>query len=309
MHLTATHTHLLLNHVPTVGFGIGIALFAGSLWARSEDVRRASLVVLVGIALVILPTYVTGNAAAEAIAHEPDVSAALVGSHEGAALLALIFMEFTGAASWLVLWQMRRVSAVSSGSLLAVGVLAAVTMGLVARAASLGGEIRHPEIRTAAAAEGAPSLARQIGTFVSDTPWAWPAAETLHFIGLTLLVGVVLLFNLRMFGVMKRAPAAVFDRFLPWALMGLAVNVATGMLFFVAKPDQYTGNYAFYWKIWLVVAAGANALYFTVFDRSWMLEEGGAAPASSKFVAASALCLWVAVLYFGSMLPFLGDAF
>ena len=81
------------------------------------------------------------------------------------------------------------------------------------------------------------------------------------------------------------------------------------MVFFIAKPEQYTMNYAFYWKIWLVVAAGANALYFTIFDGACLLEPGREAPRASKLIAASALCLWVGVLFFGSMLPFLGDAF
>ena len=58
-----THLHLLLNHVPTVGFGIGVALFVVSLIARSDDLKQASLVVMVGVALLSIPTYVTGNAA------------------------------------------------------------------------------------------------------------------------------------------------------------------------------------------------------------------------------------------------------
>ena len=56
-----THLHLLLNHVPTVGFGIGIALFV-ALSGRSNDPKQASLVIFVGVALVSIPTYVTGNA-------------------------------------------------------------------------------------------------------------------------------------------------------------------------------------------------------------------------------------------------------
>ena len=58
-----THAHLLLNHVPTVGFVIGLMLFVISLIAGNAELKRASLVIFVGIALVTLPTYVTGNAA------------------------------------------------------------------------------------------------------------------------------------------------------------------------------------------------------------------------------------------------------
>ena len=49
-----THVHLLLNHVPTVGFVIGLMLFLSSLIAKNAELKRASLVVFVGIALVKL---------------------------------------------------------------------------------------------------------------------------------------------------------------------------------------------------------------------------------------------------------------
>lgn len=310
MNLTAAHLHLLLNHVPTVAFGVGIALFAGALLTDSRDLKRASLVLLAGVALLMLPTYITGNAAEAQLRSTPGVSATMVQAHEGAALLTFVFMQIAGAAAWAALWQMRRRPQESRGTLLAVLLLSAVTLGLAARTAALGGEIRHPEIR--ATSEGTTfdaSLASRIGSFVNDTPWVWPTAETLHFVGLSLLMGVVLLFNLRVLGLMKHLATAALDRMLPWAIVGFAVNLVTGMLFFVAKADQYTGNIAFSWKVWLVVIAGANALYFTAFDGVWSLAPGAAASRTSQAVAASAICLWIGVLYFGSMLPFIGNAF
>jgi hypothetical protein len=81
------------------------------------------------------------------------------------------------------------------------------------------------------------------------------------------------------------------------------------MLFFVASPEQYDRNMAFVWKMILVMLAGANALYFTLVDEAWVLKPGDDAPFTAKAVAVSAIALWLGVLYFGSMLPFLGDAF
>ena len=60
--------------------------------------------VFLGIALLTLPTYMSGNAAQEMICKgqakapctDPGVSKALIEKHEGAALLAFVFMEFTG---------------------------------------------------------------------------------------------------------------------------------------------------------------------------------------------------------------------
>jgi hypothetical protein len=119
----------------------------------------------------------------------------------------------------------------------------------------------------------------------------------------------VLLVDLRVLGVLKGVSFASLHRLLPWAAFGFGVNVITGMLFFVGIPGQYTGNPAFYWKVGLVMLAGANALYFTLLEEPWALGPGEEAPLTAKLAAASAMVLWVGVMYFGSMLPFLGNAF
>ena len=310
--LTPTHIHLLLNHFPTIGFTIGLSLFIGALIAKSEEVKKAGLSVIVAIAILGIPTYVTGNAAEQALASNPDVSKTLMATHEGAALMALVFMEITGVLAWLALWEQRRTSRASARALGAVIVLSLVTMGLVTRAANVGGEIRHSEIRIEGASETTIAegpVGRQVATWVKAVPWVWPTAESLHFIGLTLLIGVVLLIDFRMLGWMKQVSVGAVDRLVPWAILGFGVNTATGMLFFVAAPEQYTENVAFWWKIVLLVLAGFNGLYFTAYDRAWTLKPGTDAAFFSKAMAASALVLWVAVMYYGSMLPFIGNAF
>jgi hypothetical protein len=309
-----THIHLLLNHFPTIGYIIGGGLFLLSLFTRSDDLKRASLIVLLGIALIAIPTYMSGNGAQDGIKSLPGVSKSMIEAHEGAALVAIGFMLFTGAFAWLGLWQFRRLARIPSWNLAVILVLTFVSFGLMARASNLGGEIRHAEIRAAqgtvtpAVPEGA-ALARTVGSFVTDTPWMWPTCETLHFVGLSLLCGVVFLVDLRVLGVMKGVSFAALHRLLPWAALGFGVNVLTGMLFFVGIPGQYIHNVSFYWKIGLVMLAGANALYFTLFDEPWSLGPGEDAPLTAKVFAASAMVLWVAVMYCGSMLPFLGNSF
>jgi len=310
-----THIHLLLNHFPTVGYIIGGGLFLLSLIAKSDDLKRAALVVLLGIALLAIPTYMSGNGAQVGIKSLPGVSKSLIEAHEGAALVAIAFMEFTGAFAWLGLWQFRRLDRIPGWNLAVILALTLVSLGLMIRASNLGGEIRHAEIRaaegagveTAAAAED--GLARTVGSFVTETPWMWPTCETLHFVGLTLLLGVVLLVDLRVLGVMKGVSFASLHRLLPWAAFGFGVNVITGMLFFVGIPGQYINNTAFYWKVGLVMLAGLNAVYFTLLKEPWELGPGEDAPLTAKIAAASAMVLWVSVMYFGSMLPFIGNSF
>jgi hypothetical protein len=311
-----THIHLLLNHFPTIGYIIGGGLFLLALIVRSDDLKRASLVVLLGISLLAIPAYMSGNGAETAIKSLPGISKSLIGAHESAALVGIALMEFTGAFAWLGLWQFRRLARIPTWNLAVIAILTVVSVGVIARASNLGGEIRHAEIRaaetqavTTESGEPEPGLARKVGQFVTDTPWMWPTCETLHFVGLSLLLGVVFLVDLRVLGVLKSISFASLHRLLPWAALGFGVNVVTGMLFFVGIPGQYTKNAAFYWKIGLVMLAGLNALYFTLVDEPWSLESGKEAPLTAKFAAASAMILWVGVMYFGSMLPFLGNSF
>jgi hypothetical protein len=196
----------------------------------------------------------------------------------------------------------------------AVLLLSAVTMTLMARAATIGGEIRHPEILVSpdAATVGAPTgwlTSGTIGDFVSQYPWVWPAAEALHFLGLCLVLGVLLAVNLRVLGAMKPLSFATLHRLLPWGMLGFGLNLATGMLFFVAATDQYTENIAFLWKVVFLVVAGAHFLYLTVFSGAWSLTIDADAAPLDKLVAAVGIGSWVGVIYWGRMLPFIGNAF
>jgi PDZ domain-containing protein len=157
------HVHLLLNHVPTIGFGIGLLLFLAGLVGRSDVLKRTSLVLFFVVAAVAIGTYVSGNAAEAVLTgtgrtdFPPGVSPAAIRAHEDAALLAFASMEITGFFSWLALWQWRRVAASSrlpGWTLPIVVVLSLVTFGLMARAAELGGQINHPELREGGVRQG-----------------------------------------------------------------------------------------------------------------------------------------------------------
>jgi uncharacterized membrane protein len=307
------HVHLLLNHFPIIGTIVALGLFAISLIGKSDDLKRASLVVFVGIALLSIPVYMTGNGAAEAIQKLPGLSKEAVAAHNNAALVSLVFMELAGMFAWLALWQYRRFSHARNWCVVAVLLLSAATVYFMAVTGNTGGEIRHPEMHpeqtVAVAVADSMVDAAAFGSFVTDSKWMWPTCETLHFIGLSLLLGVVFLVDLRMLGVVKNVSFAALHRLLPWGILGFAMNTLTGLVFFIGQPGQYVKSAAFQWKIALVLIAGANALYFTMFDEVWVLAPGDEAPMQAKVAAGSAVVLWVAIMWCGSMLPFIGDSF
>jgi len=311
--MNSPHLHLILNHVPTVGTAIALGLLLLSLLRRNQELTRVSLEVFYVVALITLPAYLSGVATALALEKMPDISTEAIARHHDGALSGFIFMLFTGGASWIGLWQFRRVSRYSGLNVAIVLVLAVITLTFMGGAATMGGWIRHPEILVADAptptGSGGFITAASVKALVSDYTWLWPSLEALHFIGLWLLFGVVLLVNLRMLGMMKAASFSALHRLLPWSVLGLGINLVSGMMWVIATPEQYMSNVSFFWKMGFLMVAGFNLLYLTTFDDPWQVEAGDEAPFRTKAVAASAILSWVFVMYFGRMLPFLGNAF
>jgi hypothetical protein len=313
--LNLTHLHLLLNHVPTLGSVVALGLLLLSFVRRHEPLKHAGLEVLFVIAVLTLPVYMSGVAAHQELRKRPELSDNAIRVHQDAALAGFAVTEFAGFVAWMALWQSRRRGRAARGLVPAVMVLLIVALALMARAANLGGEIRHPEILAAlspgdAASAGDPAqfVTTAISMYMVYSPWAWPAAETVHFLGLSLSFGVLMAVNLRILGVMKHVAFADVHRLLPWGMLGFGANLITGMLFFVGQPGQYLNNAPFYWKVVLLLVAGANFLYLTVFKKGWA-DEGFNAGLADKAMAVSSMFAWVAVLYAGRMLPFIGHSF
>lgn len=298
-------------------------MLLAALAGKNDHLKRASLVIFLGLALLTIPTYMSGNAAQDAICMgdpkgpcaDPSVSKTAIEAHEGTAVVGFALMQLVGAFAWIGLWQYRRTARMPRATMAVVLALSFATLFVMARAATIGGEIRHPEIRVGGAMTAGAPLARELGAWVQNERWVWPACETLHFVGLCLLFGIATVVDLRILGMMRGIPFEALHRLLPWGILGFGINLITGMLFFVADPAQYLkGDFfsktgAFQWKMALIVLAGINVLYFTIFDEVWVLRAGEDAPLTAKTVAVSALLLVVGVLFCGRMLPFLGSTF
>ena len=93
-------------------------------------------------------------------------------------------------------------------------------------------------------------------------PWLWPTCEIIHYLGLSLLLGTVGLFDLRVLGIAKNIPPRTIHRLVPWGVGGYFLNVMTGILFFSGHPDQYFYNNAGRMKALLMAVAGINILVF-----------------------------------------------
>ena len=143
------------------------------------------------------------------------------------------------------------------------------------------------------------------------SPWLWPVCEILHFFGLSLLVGVIGFFDVRLLGGMKSVPLPAAWSLIRWGKAGFALSALTGLIFLIGAPDQYVNNIAFYFKLLFLAVAGLNALWFerTYARRLAHLETAQPLPAAVKMVAGVSLMSWFLVIYWGRMLPFVGNAF
>jgi len=151
----------------------------------------------------------------------------------------------------------------------------------------------------------------KLAVFVNNTNWVWSIGETVHFIGMALLIGCVGILDLRMLGVGKQLAVGPLHRLIPYGILGFLLNVITGIMFFVAIPRQYMYNVAFIAKVSLIAIAGINVLVFytTVYKAAERLGPGDDAPMKAKVAAIVSMASWFGVMYFGRMLPFIGDAF
>jgi hypothetical protein len=137
--------------------------------------------------------------------------------------------------------------------------------------------------------------------------WLWPLSETLHFIGLCLVIGIAGLFDVRLLGWMKKVPFSAARALLPWAIAGLMLNLVTGLVFIVSDPQQYLVKGIFWAKVTFLVIAGVNAFLF-----EWLLRRRTEAfaldadtPNAFKLAGMISLIAWFGVLICGRLIPFL----
>ena len=150
-----------------------------------------------------------------------------------------------------------------------------------------------------------------VSHFVVSNTWVWPLCETLHFIGLALVIGIVGFFDLRLIGFFRQIPVSAARELMPFALFGFGLNLVTGVLFFVGHPEQYVHDMAWWLKVGSLALAGLNAAVFeaAVGARTVTVGAGEETPAAAKAIGVVSIVAWFGVLFWGRMLPFIGNAF
>lgn len=146
--MDAVHIHLMLTHFPIIGTLLAIGVLLYGLIIRSDQVKIAALGLMVAMALVAIPVFLTGEGAEEAVEHLAGVSETIIEAHEELAEKAIWLMGALGVISLINLVLIARKAAVARVLTFVTLLAASTTFGVFAKVGNLGGQIRHSEIRT-----------------------------------------------------------------------------------------------------------------------------------------------------------------
>jgi hypothetical protein len=147
-----------------------------------------------------------------------------------------------------------------------------------------------------------------MGSSIRESLWLFPAIETVHLLGMAVLVAAVAAFDLRLLGWTFRH-SRVTDlalRLLPWAWAAFAVQVVTGVLLFSSEAVKIYGNPAFRLKLLLILLAGVQALLFqfTAYRHLPAWDNRNTLPFAAKLSGAVSLLLWIAIVAAGRFIGF-----
>lgn len=137
--------------------------------------------------------------------------------------------------------------------------------------------------------------------------WLYPAVEVVHIVGIALLVGSVLLFDLRILGLNRRIPVEHLARhLLPVAVGALILVVPSGLAMFSAHASEFIVQRTFLIKMLLLFAAGHNAVFFHLAPyrgvAGWSTD--APAPFAAKASALVSIALWIGVISCGRLLAY-----
>ena len=142
-----------------------------------------------------------------------------------------------------------------------------------------------------------------LAVFVAETLWAYPLLETLHTIGMAMLVGSLALINLRVLGYKPELPVLGMRDLLPLAWIGFTINLISGVALFTSDAVYFFESWTFRLKMLFIVLGGINAalLSQSIFREA---AAGALERPSLRWVARSSLVLWLGAILAGRLVAY-----
>jgi hypothetical protein len=138
---------------------------------------------------------------------------------------------------------------------------------------------------------------------INGTAWTAATVEIVHYFSMFILVGSMVIVDLRILGLVGRRLHAtqLADWLLPWIWISLAFNFLSGFLMFAGSAPSYYGNDIFYDKITIILLAIAANVLVLKKIRKW--DQLPAMPTWAKLLAVVSIGLWVGAIIAGVEVP------
>ena len=147
-----------------------------------------------------------------------------------------------------------------------------------------------------------------VGVLVRESMWGFQILVAIHILSLTLSVGALAWFDLRLLGVsMRRIPVSeVYRRLMPWMLTAFMAMFITGALLLVGFATKAYGNMYFRIKMAAMLLAAVNALtfHFSTERRIARWNEAPRPPLPARLAGLASLLLWAVVIMAGRMMSY-----
>ena len=141
------------------------------------------------------------------------------------------------------------------------------------------------------------------GTSLRESAYAFPITETIHVLALSLAVGTIIWFDLRLAGFAFRDTpvSTVFHQVRPWMSVGFAAMFITGGMLFAAHAADVFESVYFRMKIGLLLLAAVNILAFhlTIDRRRAEWDNTPTPPLQARIAGLCSIVLWFGVIAAG----------
>jgi hypothetical protein len=144
-----------------------------------------------------------------------------------------------------------------------------------------------------------------IAHLVAESLWGYPTFETMHTIGMALLIGSLGLINIRVLGFKSDLPILETRKLLPLAWLGFTLNAISGTLLFTSDATTFFASYTFRLKIILIVLGGINAALLSNQIFKTAPAGGPVTPTTgAKWIAATSLVFWFGAVIAGRLIAY-----
>lgn len=145
-----------------------------------------------------------------------------------------------------------------------------------------------------------------LARYMREALWAYPTVEAVHIVSLAVVVGSIVIVDLRLLGLSRGLSVArLASHALPWTLAAFVLAMITGLLMFTAHAEDFLTNRVFMLKMGLILLAGLNAgLLHAGAMRHAAAWDMAVPPARVRFAAALSIVLWIGVIFCGRFLAY-----